>query len=455
MNCKFCGKENPDGTKICGHCGIQLEGKIQCKNCEKLINNDSSYCPHCGTVLSKDSYFKEKTVSGKTALNTKDILISSITNSVGLFFSILLMILLFCNFARLDIPRALSDDINQPLPLNSIDFVDSIIARFSNYGMNDFMDEYGELEIHEISRINFLKIYMIKEFDNSVIVQRIAIYINILLILALLILPLILLILSIINLVHFKYTKTYKKFFFVILLLGLILSKTITLIGYRVTFPGILYIVIASLGLIYSFVVQIINKERNFDSKQFILKLITSLSLLLLVILVTNGLGRIRSENGLGFNIKLKDFLFILNSFNPGLQFDELISSTILPTGVIPQSLKIIAIVISVLVLIILGLLLSSLMIETKNNIEIKTKNIRLTTIFVWLSFSIEVAVIIMVIIFNIIYNNYLSTNKLGYISAHLGFTIIFTTLLTLALAIYLSIVPEYQIFVTRLIKTH
>lgn len=61
--CPDCGNENPDYSKYCGNCGIELENKsvnkeglkeernIKCPYCENEVNSDAEFCKNCGKKL--------------------------------------------------------------------------------------------------------------------------------------------------------------------------------------------------------------------------------------------------------------------------------------------------------------------------------------------------------------------------------------------------------------------
>ena len=44
--CKYCGKENYDGSAVCSGCG-SVEFRNQCTNCGTVF--DTAFCPNCGT----------------------------------------------------------------------------------------------------------------------------------------------------------------------------------------------------------------------------------------------------------------------------------------------------------------------------------------------------------------------------------------------------------------------
>ena len=50
MSCASCGFENPEGTKFCIECGIQL--KNRCPSCGSENLPSAKFCGECGTPLT-------------------------------------------------------------------------------------------------------------------------------------------------------------------------------------------------------------------------------------------------------------------------------------------------------------------------------------------------------------------------------------------------------------------
>ena len=55
MNCPSCGKETPDNSSFCFHCGKPIENtlnKIDCPSCGNKTPKNSQYCMNCGAPVS-------------------------------------------------------------------------------------------------------------------------------------------------------------------------------------------------------------------------------------------------------------------------------------------------------------------------------------------------------------------------------------------------------------------
>src|ERR1700694_975276 len=52
MQCKQCGRENPDGAKFCRGCGVALQTEATCDQCGTKNLLDSEFCVECGASLA-------------------------------------------------------------------------------------------------------------------------------------------------------------------------------------------------------------------------------------------------------------------------------------------------------------------------------------------------------------------------------------------------------------------
>src|ERR1700694_872863 len=52
MQCKQCGRENPDGAKFCRGCGVALQTEATCEQCRTKNLLDSEFCVECGASLA-------------------------------------------------------------------------------------------------------------------------------------------------------------------------------------------------------------------------------------------------------------------------------------------------------------------------------------------------------------------------------------------------------------------
>ena len=50
--CGACGRDNPEGTKFCGHCGAPAPATWTCSACGTENPEDTKFCGHCGTAAS-------------------------------------------------------------------------------------------------------------------------------------------------------------------------------------------------------------------------------------------------------------------------------------------------------------------------------------------------------------------------------------------------------------------
>lgn len=65
MKCSSCGKEIPDGSKFCIHCGAKCELKIICPECNALVDSNLKFCPFCGSKIREEKSIVDSTVSEK------------------------------------------------------------------------------------------------------------------------------------------------------------------------------------------------------------------------------------------------------------------------------------------------------------------------------------------------------------------------------------------------------
>ena len=52
ISCTSCGRENPDGSRFCGHCGESLEQTTSCPSCGTVLPSDARFCLQCGTPVA-------------------------------------------------------------------------------------------------------------------------------------------------------------------------------------------------------------------------------------------------------------------------------------------------------------------------------------------------------------------------------------------------------------------
>lgn len=52
ISCTSCGRENPDGSRFCGHCGESLEQTTSCASCGTVLPADARFCLQCGTPVA-------------------------------------------------------------------------------------------------------------------------------------------------------------------------------------------------------------------------------------------------------------------------------------------------------------------------------------------------------------------------------------------------------------------
>lgn len=55
MRCPKCGRETPDGSKVCMMCGERLSGTKKCPECGNEISVMAAYCPECGEQFNSAS----------------------------------------------------------------------------------------------------------------------------------------------------------------------------------------------------------------------------------------------------------------------------------------------------------------------------------------------------------------------------------------------------------------
>lgn len=70
MNCKNCGKDNPEDAVFCKACGKRLDGTAVCQGCSSSIPEDSAFCPYCGVKQTRNghpSYSEPEPVSKNAA----------------------------------------------------------------------------------------------------------------------------------------------------------------------------------------------------------------------------------------------------------------------------------------------------------------------------------------------------------------------------------------------------
>lgn len=53
MYCVKCGKEIPDGSKVCPECGALAENAKFCQHCGEAIDKDCIVCPKCGKQVAQ------------------------------------------------------------------------------------------------------------------------------------------------------------------------------------------------------------------------------------------------------------------------------------------------------------------------------------------------------------------------------------------------------------------
>ncbi|UCE91103.1 MAG: zinc ribbon domain-containing protein [Methanobacteriota archaeon] len=65
MKCRNCASENPDGTKLCGNCGKELEeapvavggeSARKCSSCGRTLEMEASVCPFCGHWVKRSLF---------------------------------------------------------------------------------------------------------------------------------------------------------------------------------------------------------------------------------------------------------------------------------------------------------------------------------------------------------------------------------------------------------------
>jgi adenylate cyclase len=49
--CESCGRENPEGSRFCGHCGESLTRELSCASCGAVLPHGARFCLQCGTPV--------------------------------------------------------------------------------------------------------------------------------------------------------------------------------------------------------------------------------------------------------------------------------------------------------------------------------------------------------------------------------------------------------------------
>ncbi len=451
MICKVCGKESQDGLKFCGHCGSNLEGKVKCLGCNQWVNEDFTFCPHCSTKLNhKQDPAVIKIESEIKQEKNKNILFSSITNSIVIILCLGMALLLFGKIANYKFDT-LDEKIS--VPANIVNFYESGIKGISDYSITDFTNQYKNINLNDIEsyqKINFLNVHMIDEYHDQYMVEKILIYVDIVLITAMLAIPLILFGMSIYNLIKFNNKPRYKKFFLFTLITGFILALTLPMIGYAIGSASVFYILFSCIGLIYSYIIEIVSKEKSFNRTTFTINSITSILIFGLIFIATSSIVKLTYTPQVGSkqteNINFGGFISLINHINIDKTDISLFTSNFIKflvditktNGWITYSV----LLIPILMIFVLGFLISSLISETLQNTNL-TKGKSYSTFYIWTAFVFEILIIIDTVILVTGFNRYLMiTNDTNY-HLQLSMGIIFLTFITLALSLYKSVVSN------------
>jgi hypothetical protein len=473
MICSKCSKENPEGMQFCGYCGNNLQGKVQCPKCGTWVDQSYQYCPFCAQKIVSGQPTKlnnEETVAVKrpgSGRFDRNKICAIITNSLVILFSSLMVILLFFKLAFLkpiQIQENLLSDIS--IKVDLFDYFGTAIKSLSNYSMEDFNRE-GEAigighartteEMNELlNKINILNVFVINEFDQSFIFERIFIFVNLAIALAMMVLPAVAIGFGIYDLVKFRKRPMTKKLLVFSFMLGLIMVITTLLMGFKASTGIIFYLIFCGLGLIAHFVLETVAREKKFIGKVFATRLVTSLALLLMFILSTSSVVNVDFRTGTGTSSYSNDLIFrdFAGAFNK-INSDEIelaqIQANLLnliagqEVDPINKWVNYIDFSFVMIMLVIIGLLIASITIETFRNLDTKPKKSAATLIMTWLAFGFEILALIMIIVIIIGYNSYFARVGLNNFRFSIGAGIIFFIIISLATAIYLSVTHRIQ----------
>jgi len=451
-----CNRENLDQFKFCGFCGSNLEGKIKCSKCKEWVDGNFSFCPHCSNKLKAEN----EAVKGKMSTFQKNKLNAIITNSLVISLCLGLFFILFAGIGikKLDI----SNDDTFKFSINFLDVCEATFNDITRYSMEDYREDMSRFtndgHTRDFKSVNLLNALAIEDIFT---IQTVFLYIIFILVISMMVIPLVSIGFAIYNLSNLKYKKDYKKYFIVSLLLGFILLFLLREVGFKAGVAVILYIIFSSMGLIYSLIIELINRTRIFNPKLFTLKLISSIFLIILILLTTANIGVLGSD-GQGVKsagLNYADYTIIINekthlgtpvSGFMGLSdlkyyFPMLYNSSDM-TKHYNWSIYV-ALLIPLFMIIVAGLLITTLGFETvSNTLERKKKNP--TLLLLWLALAFEIIIIVLFIItttcFNQSYKYLYKIEEIQYLyKINISAGIIILTFFTIITVVYQTIVNK------------
>jgi len=438
MLCKECGKESQEGMKFCGFCGSCLEDKIKCDGCKEWVEDALNFCPHCSRKL-KNADRVEVTENNNKIVTDRNTLFASLTNYIVIILCLGLFLVLFGKISGLKDNYFQITETSE----NVVDYVDASIKGISDFSTSDFEQLFFK-NSSNFNKLNYLNLYMINEFDEIFIIQKDLVYVSLVLIITMMVLPLILLGYTIYDLTQLNKSNRYKKFFLVTLLLGLILVITTTLMGHLVSIGTISYLLLSCFGLLYSYIIDIVSKERRFSGKIFVSKLISSLTLFVLIFIATSNVATFHYQSKRE-NINFGKFALIYNHLRDSeVQIESSYFVRMFTTvgmKAVNEWVIYLALLIPILMTVTVGFLILVLISEISKHINLKKRN-DYTTLFIWLAFILELSVISIITIVVKEFNAFI-TSYGDNLNLQIGSGIIILTILTLALAIYKSIIPK------------
>jgi hypothetical protein len=375
-------------------------------------------------------------------------------------------------FFKLAVLKPIQFEENQTfdisIKVDLFDYVGTAIKSLSNYSMEDFIREgerigIGDVENSEqmnelLNKFNILNVFAVNELDTSFIFERIFIFVNLAIVLAMMALPLVAIGFGIYDLVKFRKRPLTKKLLVLSFMLGLIIVITTLLMGFKASVGIICYLIFCGMALIAYYVLETVAKERKFIGKVFAARLITSLALLLIFILSTASVIHMNLRTLERGNTKIYSVNLIFSNFagsfnkinNIEIDLAEIQTNLLnIITGQevdpISRWVNYVDFSFAMIMLVVIGLLIASITIETFRNLDTKPKKSAATLILTWMAFGFEILALIMLIIIVIGYNSYFARVQLSQFVFYIGAGIIIFIIFSLATAIYQSVTYKIQ----------
>jgi hypothetical protein len=241
-------------------------------------------------------------------------------------------------------------------------------------------------------------------------------------------------------------------------MLGLILIITTLMMGYNVLGGIVWYLVFCGAGLVTLYFTGVSAGEIKFVSKVFVTRLVTSLTILILLVLSTRSVATYHFQVGSGHSTQYYSIGLLFSDFAGALDKIDYQGPTSVHIreniiniisnqrgNLIMAEVKKADFTFALIMVVVIGLLIASFTTGAFRNLNPEPKAKSPTLLLIWIAVVFEIVSLFMLI--NIInnYNYYFLEVQPDLIYINIGIGFIIFMAVTLALAIYLTLTYKNQ----------